>query len=216
MTVSVSTSLRGALRDFYEHSWRLVALNCALSLCVLAILAAASFWAPALLLLLLLGPLAAAMMHCAVSLVREGELSLRDAAAGLVLHWRRGLGLAALSGVVILAGLAGVRAYGGASTLTWPLAFALAYLLGLFCVYQLVLWPLAVAEREVPLRQVLGDALRTLTGRPGAALVLAFLLLLVNALGALAALLPLFTLTIAYSFLAAARFTLPPQPVTEA
>ena len=83
MTVSVSTSLRGALRDFYEHSWRLVALNAALSVCVLAILAAASFWAPALLLLLLLGPLAAAMMHCAVSLVREGELSLRDAAAGL-------------------------------------------------------------------------------------------------------------------------------------
>ena len=148
MTVSVSTSLRGALRDFYEHSWRLVALNGALSLCVLAILAAASFWAPALLLLLLLGPLAAALMHCAVSLVREGELSLRDAAAGLALHWRRGLGLAALSGVVVLAGLAGVRAYGGASTFTWPLAFVLAYLLGLFCVYQLVLWPLAVAERE--------------------------------------------------------------------
>jgi len=216
MTVSVSTSLRGALRDFYEHSWRLVALNGALSLCVLAILAAASFWAPALLLLVLLGPLAAALMHCAVSLVREGDLSLRDAAAGLALHWRRGLGLAALSGVVVLAGLAGVRAYGGASTFTWPLAFVLAYLLGLFCVYQLVLWPLAVAEREVPLRQVLGDALRTLTGRPGAALALAFLLLLVNALGALAALLPLFTLTIAYSFLAAARFALPPQPLPEA
>ena len=145
-------------------------------------------------------------MHCAVSLVREGELSLRDAAAGLALHWRRGLGLAALSGVVVLAGLAGVRAYGGASTFTWPLAFVLAYLLGLFCVYQLVLWPLAIAERDVPLRQVLGDALRMLTGRPRATLALALLLLLVNALGALAALLPLFTLTVAYSFLAAARF----------
>ena len=160
MRVSVSTSLRGALRDFYEHSWRLVVLNVVLSFCVLAILAAASFWAPALLLLLLLGPLAAAMMHCAVSLVREGELSLHDAAAGLVLHWRRGLVLAALSGVVVLAGLIGVRAYGGTSTFTWPLAFVLAYLLALFCVYQLVLWPLAVAEHEVPLRQVLGDALR--------------------------------------------------------
>ena len=57
-----------------------MALNGALSLCVLAILAAASFWAPALLLLLLLGPLAAAMMHCAVLLVRDGELSLRSAA----------------------------------------------------------------------------------------------------------------------------------------
>ena len=77
MTVSVSTSLRGALRDFYEHSWRLVVLNVVLSFCVLAILAAASFWAPAVVLLLLLGPLAAALMHCAVSLVREGELSLR-------------------------------------------------------------------------------------------------------------------------------------------
>ena len=37
-----------------------------------------------------------------------------------------------------------------------------------------------------------------------------------NALGALAALLPLLTLTVAYSFLAAARFALPPQPLPEA
>ena len=63
---------------------------------------------------------------------------------------------------------------------------------------------------------MLSDALRTLTGRPSAALALALLLLLVNVLGALAALLPLLTLTVAYSFLAAARFALPPQPVTEA
>ena len=216
MTVSVSTSLRCALRDFYEQSWKLIALNGALSVCVLAILAAASFWAPALLLLLLLGPLVAALMHCAVSLVREGDLSLRCAGDGLVLHWRRGLGLAALSGVVVLAGLAGVRSYGGASTFTWPLAFLLTYLLGLFLVYQLVLWPLAVAERQVPLRRVLGDAFRTLTGRPRAAVALAFFLLLVNALGAIAALLPLLTLTVAYSFLAAARFALPPQPRSEA
>ena len=216
MRVSVSTSLRGALRDFYEHSWRLVVLN------VVSRSACWRFWrrrasGPALLLLLLLGPLAAAMMHCAVSLVREGELSLHNAAAGLVLHWRRGLVLAALSGVVVLAGLIGVRAYGGTSTFTWPLAFVLAYLLGLFCVYQLVLWPLAIAERELPLRQVLRDALRS-AQRPPQRRTRArpAVLLLVNALGALAALLPLLTLTVAYSFLAAARFALPPQPVTEA
>jgi hypothetical protein len=216
MTMPVAASLRGALRDFYEHSWRLVLLNGALSLAALALPALASVWAPALLSLLLLGPLAAALMHCAVGLVRDGELSLRCALDGLALHWRRGLALAALSGLVVAAGLTGLWSYADSSTYAWPLAFLLAYLLALFLVYQLVLWPLAVAERERPLPLVLRDALGVVARRPAAALGLAAALLLVNALGALAALLPLFTLTIAYSFLAAARFTLPPRPAREA
>jgi hypothetical protein len=49
-----------------------------------------------------------------------------------------------------------------------------------------------------------------------ASLALAFLLLLVNLLGAAAAVLPLLTLTVAYSFLAAARFTLPHDPLSGA
>ena len=69
------------------------------------------------------------------------------------LHWLRGLQLGALAGVVVLAGLVAVRSYGSSGALTWPLAFVAAYLLALFLVFQLLLWPLAVAERERPLRR---------------------------------------------------------------
>ena len=76
---------------------------------------------------------------------------------------------------------------------------------------QLVLWPLAVAERERPLRRLLADAGTALVRRPAASIGLALALLLINALGAAAAVLPLLTVTVAYSFVAAARFALPPQ-----
>src|SRR5581483_4626736 len=87
------------------------------------------------------------------------------------------------------------------------------YLLLAFVVFQLVLWPLAVFDLGSPLRQVAADALRTLLRRPLQALALGLALLAVNVLGA-AVLLP-FTLTIAYTFLAAVRFSLPPT-ATEA
>ena len=213
--MSVGVAMRTALRDFYEQSWRLVVLNSLLSIAVLGVLVLATYALSALVLAVLLGPLAAALMHCAVSVVRTQELSLRDALEGLRLHWRRGLALAALGVLVLIAGAVAIRAYAGSGSLGWPLAFLTAYVLALFAVFQVQLWPIAIAEREQPLREVLRKAVFALARRPLASLALAFLLLLVNLLGLAAAVLPLLTLTVAYSFLAAARFTLP-GPVTEA
>jgi hypothetical protein len=61
---------------------------------------------------------------------------------------------------------------------------------------------------------VLREAGRSLFSRPFASVALAFVLLLVNAVGAIGVL-PVLTLTIAYSALAAAHFVLPP-PTEEA
>lgn len=209
--MSVRASLRHALRDLYEQSWRLVILNSVLSAAVLAVLVLASYAPIALVLGIAVGPLVAALMHCAVSLVRNQELRLGCAVEGVRLHWRRGLQLAALTGAVVLAGVVAVRAYSSSSALTWPLAFVVAYLLAFFLVFQLLLWPLAVADRDRSLRRVLMDASIALLRRPGASAGLGLALLLINALGAAAAVLPLLTITVAYSFVAAARFALPPQ-----
>ena len=51
--------------------------------------------------------------------------------------------------------------------------------------------------------------------RPGATVALGIALLVVNALGVLAAVLPFLTMTIAYSALAAARFVIAPRPLEE-
>jgi hypothetical protein len=51
--------------------------------------------------------------------------------------------------------------------------------------------------------------------RPGAALGLGLGLLLVNAAGLAAAVMPFLTLTLAYSFVAAAHFALPPSTTGE-
>lgn len=209
--MSVRAALRQALRDMYEQSWRLVILNSALSAAVLAVLVLASYAPVALVLGVGVGPLVAALMHCAVLLVREQDLRLGCAVEGVRLHWLRGLQLAALVGVVVLAGIVAVRTYGSSGALALPLAFVAAYLLALFLVFQLLLWPLAVAERDRSLRDVLADAGVALLRRPRPAVGLAFVLLVINALGAAAAVLPLLTMTVAYSFVAAARFALPPQ-----
>jgi hypothetical protein len=211
--MTVGAALRQALRDLYEQSWRLVILNSVLSAAVLAVLVLASYAPVALVLGIAIGPLAAALMHCAVSLVQEDELRLGSAIEGVRLHWLRGLELGALAGIVVAAGVVALRSYGSAGALTWPLAFVAAYLLALFLVFQLLVWPLAVAERERSLVGVLADAGLALVRRPAASVGLAVALLLINALGAVAALLPLLTMTVAYSFVAAARFALPPQLV---
>jgi hypothetical protein len=209
--MSVRAALRHALHDMYEQSWRLVLLNTALSAVMLAVLVLGSYAPLALVLGIGVGPLVAALMHCAVCLVRDEELRLGDAVDGLRLHWRRGLELGTLAGAVVLAGVVAVRTYGSSGALTWPLAFVVAYLLALFLVFQLLLWPLAIVERDRPLRRLFADAGTALARRPAASMGLALALLLINALGAAAAVLPLLTVTIAYSFVAAARFALPLQ-----
>jgi hypothetical protein len=69
--------------------------------------------------------------------------------------------------------------------------------------WQLVAWPLAVAGVERPLARAAQELLR----RPGAAIMLSLVLVVVNAAGVLT-IIPVLTMTIAFSFLATARFVL--------
>jgi hypothetical protein len=214
--MTVGDSLRAALRDFYDQSWRLLVLNTALSTAAIVIASLVLYTPLALALVVGLGPLAAALMHCAVTVVREDELRLRDALVGLGLHWRRGLALGLIGIAAAALTVIAFRFYADAGTLAWPLAVVVLYLAVLFTVYQLSLWPLAVFEREAPFRVVLLDAAVALVRRPAASVGLAVSLLLVNLAGIAAAFLPFFTLTIAYSFLAAAHFALPRELAPEA
>jgi len=214
--MSIRSALRTAFVDFYRQSWRLCVLNAALSGVVVVLLVVGRYAPSALLLLALLGPLLAALMHCAVTLAQTEDLRLAEAITGLRLHWRRGLVLWLLAVVVVGAGVAAVLSYGRAGVWAWPLALLTLYLLAAFAVLQLALWPLAVFERERDLRGVISDAARQLVRRPVGFAALALVLALLNLLGAAAALAPLLTLTVAYSFLAAAHFTLPRNPIREA
>jgi hypothetical protein len=211
----VGQALRQAAADFYEHSWRLVVLNSGLSLALLPFLAL-SLWVPFALVaaVLVAGPLAMALMHCAVTLAETEELRLGCAVSGLRLHWRRGLVLGAAVGLVGTAGGVALVTYGRAGS--WPLVALVIYLLAGFGVLQLCLWPLAALERSTPLLGVARGALEVLLRRPVETLALALALLVVNLIGLAAALMPLLTLTIAYSFLAAAHYVLPRNPLREA
>jgi hypothetical protein len=204
--MTAASSLRAALGKGYRHSMRLVLLNCAVGVVVVLAAAGAAYALPLALLAVAAGPLVAALVHCAVVVTQTDELGWSDARDGLRLHWRVGLALGALDTSGIAFGLLAIRFY--SSHGVWPLAVLAAYVLASFCVWQLVAWPLAIAGTERPLARAAHELLR----RPLSALALGAALLVVNALGTLAVV-PLLTLTLAYSFLAAAHFVLPPQEV---
>jgi hypothetical protein len=195
-----------ALGDFYRNSWRLVPLNAAVG----AVLVVAGFGAvaapAALALALLAGPLLAALTHAAVTLARTGNVTLRDGVDGLRLHWRRGLVLGALGGALLFLGVLAIHVYGG--TPLWPLAFVTGYLLVLFGIFQLILWTLAIDDPGASLRLVAGRAARFVARRPWPTLAFGLLVLAINAAGIAAGLMPFLTLTLAFSFLAAAHFVL--------
>jgi hypothetical protein len=197
-----------ALRDFYANSWRLVPVNAALGAVLVGAALATLVTPGAAVLVVLAGPVAAALVHCAVTLVRTENLVLSDAWDGLRLHWRVGLGLGASGCVLVALGGLAIRFYGGSSL--WPLAFLTLYLLVLLAVYQLIVWTLAIAQPGRPFGSVLRDAGVVFGSRPVATLALGLLLLLVNIAGLAAAVMPFLTLTVAYTFLATARFVLPP------
>jgi len=202
--LTASASLRAALGKGYRHSIRLVLLNCAVGIVVVLAAAGAAFVLPLALVAIAAGPLVAALVHCAVVVTRTDELGWADAREGLCLHWRVGVALGALGTAGIGLGVLAIRFYSRHGV--WPLALLAAYLLASFCVWQLVAWPLAIAGTERPL----GSAARELLHRPLSALALGAVLLVVNALGTVAVV-PVLTLTLAYSFLAAAHFVLPPE-----
>lgn len=199
--MNAGRALLAALGDGYRHSWRLVLVNCAAGAVILAAAAGAAYVLPAALLAAAAGPLLAALAHCAVVVVRTGDLAWSDARDGLRLHWRRGLALGALATAGIALGVLAVWFY--AHRGVWPVAALAAYLLAAFCVWQLVAWPLAVAGTERPLARAGQELLR----RPASALALGAVLLGVNAAGAVAVI-PLLTITLAFSFLATAHFVL--------
>ena len=211
--MSVGASLRSAVRDFYHQSWRLLVLNAALSTFVLSVVGLGLWFAPVLALLVLVGPFAAALMHCAVTLVQTEELRLGDAVTGFRLYWRRGLVLGLVALAVMVAAAFAVAFYAGIGGWWWVLALVALYAAGIFGVVQLLLWPLAVFELDRPLTDVARESLVGLLRRPAGGSALAFVLLTINLVGFAAGVVPFLTLTVAYSFLAAAHFALPrPEP----
>jgi hypothetical protein len=210
--MTAQQALRRAAMDFYRQSWRLAVLNAVLATMILAVAAVAISVPAAGVLVVLVGPVAAGVMYCAVTLAETDQLRLGDALVGVRRCWRRGAALAAILGAAGLAGSVAVRAYANAWTWGWPLAALALYLLGLFGVLQLWLWPLAVADREHSLGAVFLDAVRGMARRPLASLGLAAALTAVNVGGFVAALVPLLTLTVAFSFLAAAHLALSELP----
>ena len=205
--MTVGGALRAALADGYRQSWRLAIVNAALGAGIVAAVYAALFLpAAGVALLVLLGPVAAALAHCAVTVAETEELTLGDARAGLRLHWRRGLVLGAVGVATGVLAVVAVGFYAGRGL--WPVAALAAYLAAAAALVQLLLWPLAISRRDRPLRALAREALERALRRPLATLGLGAALLVVNAAGVAAAVLPFLTLTLAYSFLAAAHFVL--------
>lgn len=200
-------SLRAAAVDFYHQSWRLAVFNSVLSAAALAVVYLTVFVSVGFaVLVLLLGPLAGALMHCTIRLAQEDELRFRDGLIGLGLHWRRGLSLAAIVLFVTVAGVIAIRFYGSEQ---WLLTIFVADVLAVFAVLQIFVWPRAIFQRDQALHRVHADALSDFLARPLTAFGFTLVLVVVNALGIAAAVMPFLTLTIAYSFLAAAHFALP-------
>jgi hypothetical protein len=213
--MSLPRALGVAAVDLYHQSWRLVVLNALLGAVLVGVVLASLAIRPAILLVVLLGPAAAAVMHCTVTLAQTEELRLSEAVVGLRRHWRRGLALGAIMAAAAILGAVAVPFYSRAGTWAWPLAALSVYVLLVFALFQLALWPLAVFEDARPFRTVVRDAALVVCRRPGGFAGLALALLLVNIIGVAAAILPFLTLTIAYSFLVSAHFALPQNPARE-
>jgi hypothetical protein len=213
--MSLARALGVAATDLYHQSWRLIVLNTLLAAVLVGVILASLAVRPALLLLVLLGPVAAAVMHCTVTLAQTEELRLSEVVVGLRRHWRRGLMLGVLVAAAAVLGAIAVPFYSRAGAWAWPLAALSIYVLLAFALFQLALWPLAVFEDARPFRAVVRDAAFVVGRRPWGFAGLAFALLLVNVIGLAAAILPFLTLTIAYSFLVSAHFALPQNPARE-
>ena len=214
--MTVRRALAVALVDLYHQAWRLLLLNVLLGAVLLAVVLATIATPVGVLLALALGPLMAAVMHCAVTLAQTEELRLAEVARGLGRHWRRGLALGALLVLGAIVGTLAVRFYARAGTWAWPFAAFCVYVLLGAAAFQMALWPLAVFETDRSLRVVARDAALVVVRRPLGFVGLVLALLLVNVAGVAAAILPFLTLTIAYSFLAVAHYALPANPAREA
>ena len=213
--MTVRAALSAALGDTYRNSLRLLVVNTAVS----AVIAAAVLFVSAFPLVLFVaplvaGPVIAALVHCVVTLVREEELELANAAEGLRRFWKRGLALGAVTGAVLLAGALSVTFYASEGHRVLPLAGFCAYVIAIVFLLVLLGWLFAVAEPEESVGAALRSAALLALRSPLQLLVLGLVLLVVNVAG-IVTVLPILTLTIAYSFLAAAHLVLPPVPSIE-
>ena len=157
-------------RDFYEESWRLVAPQLACSRPTSSRCSRSRRSVPlALVLLLGAGSIAAALVSAAVIVVETGSLTfVGDGRDDPSLLAPRARARGARSALGVLATVIAFRFYGSAGTLAWPLAVLVLYLGGIFVLYQLVLWPLAVRDCERPLRDGRRRGGRRSRRRPGA------------------------------------------------
>jgi len=213
--MTLRRSLWAAAADLYHQSWRLVVLHAMLGVFLVGVVLTSLAIRPAILLVVLLGPAVAAVMHCTVTLAQTEELRLTEAVVGLRRHWRRGLALGVLVAAAAILGAIAVPFYSTAGAWAWPLAALSVYVLLVFALFQLALWPLAVFEEARPFRAVVRDAALVVGRRPLGFAGLALALVFVNVIGVAAAILPFLTLTIAYSFLVSAHFALPKNPARE-
>lgn len=213
--MTLRRALGAAAADLYHQAWRLLVLNTLLGAILVCVVLASLAVRPAFLLVVLAGPVAAAVMHCVVTLAQTEDLRLGEALTGLRRLWRRGLLLAALLVAAAVLGGFAVPFYAQTGRWAWPLAALTVYLLVVFAIFQLALWPLAAFEAGRPFPDVVREAARMLARRPLGFAGLAIALLIVNAAGVAAAVMPFLTLTIAYSFLVVAHFALPKNPARE-
>lgn len=211
--MTVRGALRSALVDTYRFSWRLFVVNASLSVAVaLVVLFVSAFPLVLFVAPLLAGPIAAALVHCVVTLIREEEFHLSDAVVGLRRFWKEGFLLGGISGAGLLLGVLAVMFYGSEGHRVLPLAVLAVYVVALFFLVLLVGWLFAIADPAVGVAEALRRAWRVAARSPTRLFVLGTALFLVNLAGALTVL-PLLTLTIAYSFLATARLVMSPEEV---
>ena len=213
--MTLSRSLRVSAVDLYHQAWRLLILNTVLGAALVAAIVATLAVRSGLVLVVLVGPVALAVMHCAVTLAQTEDLRVGELWVGLRRYWKRGLALGALLAVGVAAAVVVIPFYARAGTWAWPIAGICMYILLVLGVFQLALWPLAVYETDRPLPTVGRDAFAVVARRPWGFVGLAAALAIVNVLGVAAAILPFLTLTIAYSFLVSAHFALPKNPARE-
>ncbi len=217
--VTVRTALAEAVGGLYRNSWRLVVANAAVAAAVLVPLGLAIRTASLvpMVLAVLAGPALAGLAYCVVTLQQSdtGEIRVADFGIGVRRLWRRGLALGGVAALVLIAGVVAVLDYLARGGVFLVPAFLCAYLLVVVVLFQLVLWPLAAHQADRPLATTVAAAFAVLLHRWRAVLALGLVLLPVTLLGA-AAVLPLLTLTVAFSLLAAAHVVLPrPDPIPE-
>ena len=114
---------------------------------------------------------------------------------------------------MLLLGALAVTFYGSERHRVLPLAVLAVYVVAIAFLVLLVAWLFAIADAERGVDDALRRASSLILQSPARMLLFGAALFLVNLVGAVTVI-PILTLTIAYSFLATARLVLPPEEVS--